>query len=62
MMLALALGHADVDKMLATLPSSQIAEWQAYMSLENEAAGNAGAALRTQNQVSTVLAKRGIRA
>ena len=60
-MLALALGHADVDKMLAALTSSQLSEWRVYMSLENEAADNADAALRTQNQVSTVLAKRGIK-
>ena len=61
-MLALALGHADVDKMLASLTSSQIGEWRCYMSLENEAVDNAGAATRTRNQVSTVLAKRGIKA
>ena len=61
-MLALALGHADVDKMLASLTSRQIGEWQAYMSLENEAVDNAGASTRTRDRVSVVLAKRGIKA
>ena len=61
-MLALALGHADVDKMLASLTSRQIGEWQAYLSRANDDAENAGAATRTRDRVSSVLAKRGIKA
>ena len=60
-MLALALGHADVDKMLAALTSRQIGEWQVYMTLTNEATRSAEAEERTNAQVSAVLSRRGRR-
>ena len=60
-MLALALGHADVDRMLASLTSSQLSEWQCYMNLTNEAARSAEAEERTNAQVSAVLSRRGRR-
>ena len=60
-MLALALGHADVDKMLASLTSRQLSEWQCYMNLTNEATRNAEAEARTNAQVSAALSRRGRR-
>ena len=60
-MLALALGHADVDKMLASLTSCQLSEWQCYMTLTNEATRSAEAEERTNAQVSAVLSRRGRR-
>lgn len=60
-MLALKLGYADVDKMLASLTSSQLSEWQCYMTLTNEAAQSAEAEARTSAQVSSALSRRGRR-